>query len=169
MSRQTRLVESLKFPWAKRSKKIERPHIRIVEMSEIVAKTVTEVVTGILIEETVVTGILIEETAAIIIEAGVKTVSIGTTMDADISRKTIVGPAMAAPVTIVAANHAKEEEMNVAEMIEDAVIHQRIFVVTILRGESTKILPGAGATIEGVADQLDQTTARKVKLCRFNG
>ena len=46
-------------------------------------------------------------------------------MDADISRKTIVGPAMAAPVTLVAANHAKEEETNVAEMIADAVIHQR--------------------------------------------
>ena len=128
-------------------------------MSEIVAKTVTEVVTGV----------LIEETAAIIIKAGVKTASKGTTMDANISSKTIVGPAMAAPVTIVAANHAKEEETNVAEMIADAVIHQRIFVVTILGGEITKILPGAGATIEGVADQLDQTTARKVKLCRFNG
>ena len=65
------MVESLKFPWAKRSKKIERPHIRIVEMPEIVAKTVTEVVTGV----------LIEETAGIIIEAGVNTVSIARNYD----------------------------------------------------------------------------------------
>ena len=90
-------------------------------------------------------------------------------MDAAIRRKTIVGPAMAAPVTIIAVNHATEEAMIAAETIADEAIHQRIFVMTILRVEIMKILPGVGATIEGVADKSDQTTARKVEICRLNG
>jgi hypothetical protein len=118
----------------------------------------------------VVTGVLIEETAATIIEAGVKTASIGTTMDA-VRRKTIVGPAMAAPETIVAVNHATEEEdTNEEEKIADEATHQRIFGATILRGEIMKILLGVGAIIEGGADPSDQTTARKkVKMQISNG
>jgi hypothetical protein len=90
-------------------------------------------------------------------------------MDA-VRRKTIVGPAMAAPETIVAVNHATEEEdTNEEEKIADEAIHQRIFGATILRGEIMKILLGVGATIEGGADPSDQTTARKVKMRRLNG
>ena len=90
-------------------------------MQEIVAKTVTEVVTGVLIEETV----------AKIIEAGVKTVSIGTTMDAD-------RPAMAAPVTIVAASHAREAEMIEAEKIADKANRKGHFVVEIFQEEKIR-------------------------------